>query len=380
MKRALLIIIFSIHSLIQGQIKENVYPLNTEIGNISNSVKSIISRNIKDKQFVFLGESFHKSGADLRMKSEFVKYLIKEEGFENIIFESDFYALFNEHSKNNIYGVWSRAEQCQDLFKFLEQNNITILGMDNKLHSPFSKEKFTDHLSNFLKEKQIEPDNRYIAIVEQILELEFQLREIINPADLKYFDAKTSKFLDNKYLKEDKFWYQAIQNLKSCSLTYRYKKVENSIAERDRQMARNLDFFAKKFPDKKFIVWAANSHISRTDSDYMGEATMGSEFLKTNPNNSYHIAFGSIKMPYRKTKRLERKRKSKKNLLYYLPDINDNYFIDTKNIRYKEPELASSSFYAILWSAGKKNLTTTWLEHFDAIVFIENGEMADYIE
>lgn len=379
MKIAFLVILFLIHCTVQGQIQENVYPVSTEIEDISSSVKSIISKNIKDKQFVFLGESFHKSGADLRMKSVFVKYLIEEEGFENIIFESDFYALFIEHSKTNIYGIWSRAEQCQDLFKFLEQKNIKIWGMDNKLHTPFSKENFPDHLSKFLKEKQNEPDTRYIAIVDQILELEFQLREKLSPSDLEYFDIKTSELLENEDLIKDKFWYQSIQNLNSSSLIYRYKKVEKSIAERDRQMARNLDFFAKEFPDKRFIVWAANSHISRTDSDYMGEATMGCEFLKTNPNNSYHIAFGSIKMPYRNLKHIERKRKSKKNLLHYLPNIDNNYFIDTKNIRCNDPKLASSSYYAILWSAGRKDLTTTWLEHFDAIVFIENGEMAEYI-
>lgn len=379
MKKLFFLLVALFPGILLAQIEDHVYELSDSSNILSEKVKTIISRNIDDKQFVFLGESFHRSGADLRKKTDFVKYLVKEKGFENIIFESDFYALYNEHQQSHLYAIWSQAEQCQELFKFLEEHSVTIWGVDNKFHSSYSKKSFPGDLEKFLKSEGIDFSSRYISIVRQILESEFKANDLIAPEDLRYFDDETEKILTHPGVHENSFWLQAIKNLKSSSLVYRSNDVKLSIAERDRQMAENLIFFANEYPDKKFIVWAANAHIARTDSEYMGEKTMGVEFLKANPHNSYHIAFASIKMPYRKTKKIERKRKSRKNLLHYLPDIHQDYFMDTKEIRSKYPELAGSPYYAILWSAGKRHLKTEWLQHFDAIVFIEDGELAEYI-
>ena len=378
MKELILVFFGLLPTFIFAQIEDNVYKLSDkEI--ISQSVKDILSKNIKDKQFVLLGESFHKSGADLRKKTDFVKYLVKEHKFENIIFESDFFALYNKHDRNNLYGVWSQAKQCQELFTFLDNQAITIWGIDNKLHSSYSKKEFPQALSNFLDEQKIDFTKRYISIVDSILKFEFNLNDLMEKEDLQYFDEETNRILSYPKLSEREFWHQAIKNLKSCSITYRAKDLKLSIEERDKQMADNLDFFANSYPDKKFIVWAANAHIAKTNSEYMGETTMGVEFLKKNPNKSYHIAFGSIKMPYRKVNRIQRKRKSRKNLLHYLPDIDNDYFMDNKGIRSKHPQIANSPFYAILWSGGKRHLKTKWLQHFDAIVFIEDGELSKYI-
>lgn len=379
MKKLLFLLLILYPGILSAQIEDHVYELSDSSANISETVKTIISRNIHNKQFVFLGESFHRSGADLRKKTDFVKYLVQEEGFEDIIFESDFYALYNEHQQSHLYAIWSQAEQCQDLFKFLDEHRVSIWGIDNKFHSSYSKKSFPGDLEKFLESEGIDFSSRYISIVRQILESEFKTNDLIAPEDLDYFDDETEKILTHPGIHENSFWLQAIKNLKSSSFVYRSKDVKSSIAERDRQMAENLLFFANEYPDKKFIVWAANAHIARTDSEYMGEKTMGVEFLKGEPDNSYHIAFASVKMPYRKTKRIERKRKSRKNLLHYLPDIDQDYFMDAKEIRSKYPELAGSPYYAKLWSARKKHLKTEWLRHFDAIVFIEDGELAEYL-
>ncbi|TBW25629.1 erythromycin esterase family protein [Gramella sp. KN1008] len=378
MRKLLFLAIVFLPNLIAAQISDNVYKLSDTDG-ISQPVKNILTRNIKDKQFVFLGESFHKSGGDLKKKTDFVKYLVEEKGFKDIIFESDFYALYNNHSKDNLYAIWSQAEQCQELFRFLDSTGVTIWGVDNKFHTSYSKKEFPRDLSTFLEEEKNVFTERYISIVDNILQFEFDLNDLMASEDLQFFDEETQRILNSSKLSEHPFWYQALQNLKSSSLMYRAKDIKISIAERDKQMADNLNFYANSYPDKKFIVWAANAHIARTDSEYMGETTMGVEFLRKNRDNSYHIAFGSIKMPYRKVKRIQRKRKSEKNLLHYLPDIDNDYFMDNKEIRSKYPEIANSPFYAKLWSGRKSHLKTKWLQHFDAIVFIEEGELSTYI-
>jgi len=48
------------------------------------------------------------------------------------------------------------------------------------------------------------------------------------------------------------------------------------------------------------------------------------------------------KMPYRKMARMQRKRKSEKSLLHYLPVIDNDYFMDTVAMRRNYPEIANS--------------------------------------
>jgi len=62
-------------------------------------------------------------------------------------------------------------------------------------------------------------------------------------------------------------------------------------------MAKNLDFLVKKFPEKKFLVWVANAHMSKVESEFMEGQTMGYDFVKLNPDISYHLAFTYIHMP-----------------------------------------------------------------------------------
>jgi len=277
MKSFLFLIVVFFPVFITAQISEHVYELSDKEV-ISQPVKDILSKNIKDKQFVFLGESFHKSGADLVKKTDFVKYLVNEEGFKNIIFESGFYALYNEHSKENLYGVWSQSEQCQELFTFLDKARVTMWGMDNKFHTQFSKSNFPIEFQKKLENEKISFTSKYMSIVDKVLKLEFELKDQLGKDDLEYFDMETQRILNALKHSNQRFWYQAIQNLKSCSLTYREKDIPLSIAERDTQMAKNLNFLGNYYPNKKFIVWAANAHIAKTTNDYMGKTTMGVEF------------------------------------------------------------------------------------------------------
>ena len=77
-------------------------------------------------------------------------------------------------------------------------------------------------------------------------------------------------------------------------------------------MAKNLDDIVNNFSDKTFIVWLANAPMSKFEYDFMKGKTMGSQFVEMNPNISYHIAFSSIHMPYRRREKLKRQEKTMK--------------------------------------------------------------------
>ncbi|WP_442846228.1 erythromycin esterase family protein [Leeuwenhoekiella sp. H156] len=361
-----------------SQIEKSTYTLLSANGDLSEEMKALIQKNVENKRFVFLGESFHKSGADLIYKTKFVKYLVDELGYRDVIFESDFYGLYIDKDKQNIHNVWSRADQCSELFEFIDNENLELWGIDSNLHSPFSKKNFAKNLKQNLDDLNSSYSLQFIETTAKIIEFGFKTRTTLQASELDSFINELDNLIQTTDFSKNSFLLQSLKNIKTSTLVYTAKNDRIGIAERDRQMADNLQYLADRFPDKKFIIWAANAHITKTENKYMGGATLGSRFVESNPDNSYHIAFASIKMPYRQLDKIQKEAKSDKNLIYYLPDLEQDYFIDCKKAVAENPDLTQEVYYANLWSGAKKHLKTKWLEHFDAIVYIENGALTSY--
>src|SRR5690606_33676135 len=118
--------------------------------------------------------------------------------------------------------------------------------------------------------------------------------------------------------------------------------------------------------DRKFLVWAANAHISKLDLPAMNEQTMGFQYLRLNPDITYHIAFSSIRMPYRKEKWITEQRKDPNNLLSLLPSLSKNYYLDCNAIKLKNINLKDKEFAGMFGMGVGK---TKYFEHFDALIF-----------
>ncbi len=142
-------------------------------------------------------------------------------------------------------------------------------------------------------------------------------------------------------------------------------------------MAKNLDYLVKQNPKKKFIVWLANGHMSKSNDESMKGQTMGYQFRELNPNSSYHIAVGSIRLPERNEKSIIKASESKNSILSLLPSLNNNYFIDTKTVTLENISFVNKIFDDMYIFNLKKNKTDL-LNHFDALVFIAKGEKVKY--
>ncbi|WP_111307211.1 erythromycin esterase family protein [Confluentibacter sediminis] len=375
MKRVISIvfIIFGLHSIL-AQVEKNVHDLNA-LGNLlTEPVKDIINKNLIDKRVVFLGESEHHIGSEFLVKTEFIKYLVLEKGYKDIAFESDFFGLFFEHDKKNILSVWSHSVQCQELFSFLEQNNVTIWGFDNQLFSPYANYNFSKKLDEFLNENKIEHDAKFIQLSDLVVKSRFTLKGKINKKDLKYLTETIDTFLNDLKIRSSPIWFQILKSLKTTIPMYTAKNDIRGIAIRDAQMAKNLDFLVKTMPGKKFIVWLANAHMAKYEYDFMKGQTMGGQFVKLNPDISYHIAVSSIYMPYRSG--IEKASNDKENLLHFLPSTKNNYFIDAKQLIIDNPEFAEKEYHGMF---NLKKNKTNWFKHFDALVFISKGEKIEFM-
>jgi len=377
----LFIIIFNLNSIV-AQVQNNIHELNSMEDLLTEDVKRNLDTNLEDKKVVFLGESNHYVGSDLLAKTEFVKYLVLEKGYKDIAFEADFFSLYYDHNKSNLYPFWSKSVQCKELFDFLEDHEVTIWGFDNQLNAGYTYHNFTSNLTKFFNDNSINVDKRFIELTDNFFQNTDRNNssEIVGKSNLEYLIEEIDQLLKNSSVIQDQLWTQFLESYKSyimISSTHNITKEKTFI--RDSQMGKNLDFLVNSMPDKKIIVWLHNAHMAKYDTLVVPGENMGAQFVKSNPITSYHIAFSAIHMPYRKSRRINRDSNDESNLLNLLPTTEKNYFMDARQIISDRPEYADKEFEGMFYVKDDK-VKTNWLKQYDALVFISKGEEVKLIE
>lgn len=375
-KKALLPLILFICQIHFSQVEKDIHKLNSIKDLLTIEVKKIIDLNVKNDETVFLGEADHYSGSDFLAKTEFVKYLVTKHGYKDIAFESDFFALLFNHDKKNLYTMCYKSNQCKELFDFLEKNNVTIWGFDNKINTIYSHQNFSKKLSEILSINGVILDKEFTRLTKNLMVYQYKSRKKLTNKEVNFLKTYTNQLLENNTILSNVLWTQILNSLKSAIELYTVKDNNSDkkrIPIRDKQMAKNLDFLVKDNPDKKFLVWIANGHMSKSNEDWMMGQTMGYQFRELNPNTTYHIAFGSMRLPPRDEKDIQKALKSDKTILSLLPSIENNYFIDANQIVNKKEEIKYLEIndLNIFNNLSKKSKL---FAHFDALVFIANGE------
>lgn len=364
MKIILIFLSISIN-FVSAQSRIGVYKLNNSDNLISNELKSRLSEELVNKDVIFLGESEHHIGSDFLAKTEFVKYLVLEHNFTEIAFEADFFALYQTNSKNNIFPLWSKSVQCQDLFDFLNEHKVKIWGFDNQFNSSYSVQNFSSMLIDFLDSKKINYKSNFKELIYQAM-----FNKKMNKKDLNILLQEIEN-ITTQLDRENTFWKQALKSFKSLVKQESVSNKSDAYQIRDFQMADNLNYLTNNLENKKVIVWVANVHSSKINIPEMNNKIMGYEYLKITNRNTYHIAFSPIKMPYRKMSYIEKQHKDKFNMLYFLPNTTDNYFIDSKQIIEQDVNQLNVLYEGMFGMRIKK---TNYFKHFDALVFIAEGE------
>ncbi|PQJ21001.1 erythromycin esterase family protein [Tenacibaculum sp. SG-28] len=380
MRKALLLSIFFSFQVLFSQIEKDIHELNSIDNLLTEEVKKVIDKNISEEQIVFLGEAVHYCGTDFLAKTELVKHLVLKHGYKDIAFESDFFALLFDHDKRNLYTMWSKSSECKELFGFLKNNNVKIWGFDNKLYSAYSYQNFTKKLSEILQKVRIELNPEFIRLSKLIVKNQYNSRKELTSKEIEFLKNQTQELINFNVIKTNKLWFQILKNFESTIELYTIKDSnsdKNRILIRDTQMAKNLDFLVKSNPNKKFIVWLANGHMSKSNHKLMKGQTMGYQFRQLNPNSSYHIAVGSIRLPERNEKDLIKARKKSNSILSLLPSLESNYFVDSKKITSQSVDFGNKIFDD-MYIFNLPNNKTNLLNHFDALIFMAYGKEVDY--
>lgn len=371
----ILFMVFGLNSIL-AQIDENIYELNSIENLLTEEVKDILDTNLTDKKVVFLGEAEHHIGSDFLAKTEFVKYLVLEKGYKDIAFEGDFFGLYFDHNKINLYSFWSRSVQCKELFEFLTEHNVTIWGFDNQMGSGYTWNNFTNKLTEFLNNNSISFDKKFTETTESYIKNRKKANKVVGKSNLEYLINEVDNLIKNDIVIKNKLWSQFLKSFKSdIIINSTHKSNKKGIPVRDSQMAKNLDFLVKSMPEKKFIVWLANAHMTKYEYDFMKGQTMGGQFVNMNPKISYHIAISSMILPWRNEEKIKKWNKDKEHIIHFLPSIEKNYFVDSKRLINENAEYAEKEFDGMFNLEKNK---TNWFKHFDALVFISKGEKVKY--
>lgn len=260
---------------------------------------------LKNKRIVLLGEEDHVFATTFEAKTNIIKYLHEELGFNVLAFESPLYNLATAYKtatkgnnesilKDALYTFWGHVKSTQDLFTYIRSTNkagrtpLKIIGFDPQQMYQYS---LPDSLNEFLKRihsvvitYKYYPD--FIKIFKKSFCYECQISQneqrllfdvfddIIYEYDLA--DSKPSiyslviKGIENFRDNIVATWldapsvYNFIGQPAPPDTLYGFvgdKKSMGPMNRRDKLMAENIEWIANSYyKGEKIIVWAANEH------------------------------------------------------------------------------------------------------------------------
>ena len=249
-----------------------------------------LDKALEDADIVLLGEISHGDGKTFTVKTELIKYLHKNLGFNVLVFESGmlechltWQALKNGEPgttafPKSIFPIWGRSEQVQDLFSYIEENantenELELAGFDMQMTGNL---KIDDRIELFQKYLGFEDrpafESAFPVFTTVFGNMQKYLREKPESDQMEVFYAdldgmkQRALAVDNPSIQQSilsraldylpRFFYLA-WNLDPKNIDYKVANI------RDEEMGKNLIWLKENlFPHKKILVWGASSHLS----------------------------------------------------------------------------------------------------------------------
>ncbi len=391
---------------------------------------SFLEEKLKDKKIVILGERGHGDGKTFEIKTEIIKYLVKNEGFTTIALEgcnflSGFIlsqkmgrdSLSNALFKKDITWAWlppwSYAKQTQGITTMIKKGQINCLGIDNQPTGGYEfslvryLKKYTDSLkihtlndSEWISLKNLHRSFLYKGLAtrqnkDSIDLYRGYLQRILKGIQIHRYTVNSwgdilTQSLKNMfaYIDQSKYDVEFSKLPASASdSTMPYSEIELTNI-RDKQMYDNIAWYMQRNPQAKIIVWAAAFHGCRDvsslsyrrekDTSYKSVEVMGGYLSKDFGDKLYSMAFTSSlgTQSYAYDTNTYRIDTVPNTMEYYLLKKDYEYgYLDFDSLK-KTNEYANKKFNTLLFAYPNEY----WLNAFDGVFYLRNEERAIFFK
>lgn len=278
-----------------------------------------LKKALKDVEIIALGENTHGLGGVFKAKAELVQFLHQELGFDMVLFESGYgdgalaWEQFDRLSATDFTKVFSsnfyyRSKEILDLVNYAKQKGKSLMlqGFDCQpqqdylirrmseiiapIDSVFAK-SVTSAMKGFNKLYQYEQDKDSTRFYQQ------------RDRFISFLDTYDALLMKNKQqLLELGTTMNELEAIQHSSQIFRDTYAKINFGEmmgwpvvaniRDRSLFQTVQWFKKKYPKKKIIIWAQNSHIENQSKSNYTVNWMG-HYLKKAYGDKY-FSIGSI--------------------------------------------------------------------------------------
>nr|WP_321232786.1 erythromycin esterase family protein [uncultured Psychroserpens sp.] len=380
-------------------INKSTHSVHVDL-NYSNGNWSSISKEIKGKSIVLLGELNHGSKENFDTRNDLIKYLHEKEGFNTILFEAGIgeLVILNDRKKKyspefmtlGFYGIW-RTQEFANLMAYVKEKNIAIAGFDVQKGSGGA---FLPLMEMEAKKKDIPPklynrlDDRFDLLEDELKKkrttvydsLSLEVNQLIK--DYKSFFKALS--VNEKHFSKNLMYINQTVNNRVRYLNYRLdflkdKDYHKRWKARDSAMADNISWLKEYiFKDEKIIVVGHNFHISKYNEN---EEVAGEYLKKKYPNETYSIGFfigdGEYANNGGELEKMDPINAEKLDVRHIINAINDKVCFmpmpikTRKNNKWLFEEVVVNNSFVDLNRTRKLSLAKS----FDGLVFIDKTSM-----
>jgi erythromycin esterase len=366
---------------------------------------SELKKKLKDVEIIALGENTQGLGEVFKAKTELVKFLHQELGFNVVIFESGYgdAALawekldslsakdFTLSFTSNFY---YQNEAIKELVEYTKsQNNkpLMIQGFDCQVQQNYLSKRMaaifhpidsvysnsvSSEMKSFLPLYQYEQDNDSVSFYKQ----RDYFIDFITNYEIKLNEFEKELVKNGTTSNEIKIVKKCIQMFKSTYATLKIGELMGwpiAANTRDKAMFENVKWFKEENPNLKIILWAQNSHLENKPNQNETVNWMGHQLKAMYGKKYYSIGtfvYSGTSMTYNDSFTFEHNKPT--YLAYHLNQFNkDKFVLDLRS--HHKIDFTNQ----LLLGIDTNGYTSEFIvkDRFDGLLFIKHSGMPKLI-